>query len=146
MGWSLSTSHIAVSGAGAAHPIKGGQRLAFGALCPKKGKGAGLVLPYCDTGAMNEHLKEIAQAVDPGAYAVLILDQAAWHTTPKLKVPRNITLNGKRFSAKMKLAAVQRLLRGESLEALSRELNAPAHRLSDWRPRADRGRERAKGA
>ena len=92
MGWSLSTSHIAVSGAGAAHPIKGGQRLAFGALCPKKGKGAGLVLPYCDTGAMNEHLKEIAQAVDPGAYAVLILDQAAWHTTPKLKVPRNITL------------------------------------------------------
>jgi hypothetical protein len=25
----------------------------FGAVCPKKGKGAGLVLPYCDTGAMN---------------------------------------------------------------------------------------------
>ena len=42
---------------------------------------------------------------------------------------------GKRFSAKRKLAAVQRLLRGESLEALSRELNVPAHRLSDWRDR-----------
>ncbi|MEC5324859.1 IS630 family transposase [Aurantimonas sp. A3-2-R12] len=64
----------------------------FGAICPKKGKGAGLVLPYCDTSAMNEHLKEIAQAVDPGAHAVLILDQAGWHTTPKLKVPANITL------------------------------------------------------
>jgi len=35
----------------------------------------------------------------------------------------------------MKLAAVQRLLRGESLEALSRELNLPAHRLSEWRDR-----------
>lgn len=35
----------------------------------------------------------------------------------------------------MKLAAVQRLLRGESLEALSRELNVPAHRLSEWRDR-----------
>ena len=37
----------------------------FGAICPKKGKGAGLVLPYCDTGAMHEHLKEISLAVDP---------------------------------------------------------------------------------
>ena len=64
----------------------------FGAICPKKGKGAGLVLPYCDTGAMNEHLKEISFTVDPGAHAVLILDQAGWHTTPKLKVPENITL------------------------------------------------------
>ena len=64
----------------------------FGAICPKKGKGAGLVLPYCDTGAMNEHLKEISIAVDPGAHAVLILDQAGWHKTPKLEVPDNITL------------------------------------------------------
>jgi hypothetical protein len=64
----------------------------FGAICPKKGKGAGLVLPYCDTGAMQEHLAEISQAVDPGAHAVLILDQAGWHVTPKLRVPENITL------------------------------------------------------
>lgn len=64
----------------------------FGAICPRKGKGAGLVLPYCDTGAMQEHLAEISQAVDPGAHAVLILDQAGWHVTPKLKVPENITL------------------------------------------------------
>ncbi|TCR62762.1 DDE superfamily endonuclease [Rhizobium sp. BK376] len=64
----------------------------FGAICPKKGKGAGLVLPYCDTEAMQEHLAEISSAVDPGAHAVLILDQAGWHVTPKLKVPDNITL------------------------------------------------------
>ncbi|MCE6949757.1 transposase [Cereibacter sphaeroides] len=42
---------------------------------------------------------------------------------------------GRRFSAKRKLDAVQRLMRGESLEALSRELNVPAHRLSEWRDR-----------
>ena len=64
----------------------------FGAICPKKGKGAGLVLPYCDTEAMQEHLAEISNAVDPGAHAVLILDQAGWHVTPKLRVPDNITL------------------------------------------------------
>ena len=40
-----------------------------------------------------------------------------------------------RFSAKMKLSAVQRLLRGESLEAVSRDLNLVAHRLSEWRDR-----------
>lgn len=50
---------------------------------------------------------------------------------------------GRRFSAKRKLAAVQRLLRGESLEALSRELNLPAHRLSEWRDRALLGAEGA---
>ena len=50
---------------------------------------------------------------------------------------------GKRFSARRKLAAVQRLLRGESLEALSRELNLPAHRLSEWRDRAVLGAEGA---
>lgn len=40
-----------------------------------------------------------------------------------------------RFSAKMKLSAVQRLLRGESLEAVSRDLNLMVHRLSEWRDR-----------
>ncbi len=64
----------------------------FGAICPKKGKGAGLVLPYCDTDAMQQHLAEISIAVDNGSHAILILDQAGWHTTPKLKVPDNMTL------------------------------------------------------
>ena len=41
---------------------------------------------------MNVHLAEISAAVDPGAHAVLILDQAGWHTTPKLRLPDNITI------------------------------------------------------
>lgn len=45
------------------------------------------------------------------------------------------------LSAQMKLAAVQRLMRGESLEALSRELSGPAHRLSAWRERDARDAE-----
>lgn len=39
----------------------------------------------------------------------------------------------KRLSAKRKLAIVQRLLRGESLEAVSRDENVPVHRLTEWR-------------
>ena len=49
-------------------------------------------MPYADTHAMNEHLAEISANVDPGAHAVILVDQAGWHTTPKLDVPDNITL------------------------------------------------------
>src|SRR5215212_4285151 len=42
----------------------------------------------------------------------------------------------RRFSAPRKLAAVTRLLRGEPLETLARELNVTAARLSEWRERA----------
>jgi transposase len=41
---------------------------------------------------MNLHLAEIAAAVAPGAYAVLLLDQAGWHMSSKLAIPANITL------------------------------------------------------
>jgi transposase len=42
----------------------------------------------------------------------------------------------RRFSARRKLAVVSRLLRGESLESVARELNITAARLSEWRDRA----------
>ena len=42
----------------------------------------------------------------------------------------------RRFSARRKLAAVTRLLRGEPLETLARELNVTVARLSEWRDRA----------
>ena len=35
----------------------------FGAICPKQGKAAALILPFCNTEAMNLHLAEIAKAV-----------------------------------------------------------------------------------
>ena len=38
-----------------------------------------------------------------------------------------------RFSAKRKVAAVMRLLRGEDLDRVSRELKVTAATLSDWR-------------
>ncbi len=64
----------------------------FGAICPQHGKAAGLVLPFCDTSAMNLHLAEISLAIAPGAHAVLIMDQAGWHTTKKLVLPSNVSI------------------------------------------------------
>ena len=64
----------------------------FGAICPQQGKGAALVLPRCDTPAMNLHLAEVAQAVAPGAHGVMLMDRAGWHRAKELVVPDNLTL------------------------------------------------------
>ncbi len=64
----------------------------FGAICPKDGKGAALVMPRCNTEAMNLHLAEIATQIAPGAHAVLLVDQAGWHLSDRLIAPSNITL------------------------------------------------------
>ena len=64
----------------------------FGAICPERGVGAALVLPKCNIMAMQMHLQEISSQVAPGAHAVVILDQAGWHTSGKLDIPNNITL------------------------------------------------------
>src|SRR5260370_39667466 len=55
----------------------------FGAVCPKRGKGAALILPACNTEAMNLQLAEIAAAVAPAAHAVLFVDQAGWHMSTR---------------------------------------------------------------
>ena len=64
----------------------------FGAICPARGTGAALALPYADTEAMQLHLEEVARMVRRGAHAVLLLDRAGWHTSARLALPKNITL------------------------------------------------------
>jgi len=64
----------------------------FGAVCPERGIGAAVVLPHANVEAMNIHLAEISRHVTHGAHAVLVLDQAGWHTSHKLRVPDNISL------------------------------------------------------
>jgi transposase len=41
---------------------------------------------------MALHLAEISLAVAPGAHAVVLMDQAGWHTTGKLEIPGNISI------------------------------------------------------
>jgi hypothetical protein len=64
----------------------------FGAICPKRGAGAAVVMPRADTQAMQHHLDEIARTLAPKAHAILVLDQAGWHTTEKLRLPENLSL------------------------------------------------------
>ena len=46
----------------------------FGSVCPKQGKGAALILPTCNTEAMNLHLVEIAATV--AQVGTLLVDEA----------------------------------------------------------------------
>jgi hypothetical protein len=64
----------------------------FSAICRQRAEAISLSLPWCNTAAMNAHLAEISAAVEAGAHAVLLLDQAGWHTTAQLDLPGNMTI------------------------------------------------------
>ena len=64
----------------------------FGAICPERSVGAAIVMPEVNIAAMNEHLAEISRRVSVGAIALLVLDGAGWHSSPRLEVPDNIAL------------------------------------------------------
>src|SRR6516225_6784506 len=51
----------------------------FGAICPKEGKGAALVLPAWSSSRMACLPGAISQEISPGKHAILLLDQAGWH-------------------------------------------------------------------
>lgn len=64
----------------------------FGAICPERGAGAAIVMLPANSRAMQHHLDEIARLVRLKAHALVILEQAAWHTTEKLRLPGNLSL------------------------------------------------------
>jgi len=64
----------------------------FGAVCPSQDLGVGLIMPYANTNTMQIHLNHISKKVPTGRHAAIVVDQAGWHTTKKLLLPKNITL------------------------------------------------------
>ena len=63
----------------------------FGAVCPARDAGVALIQPYADTSAMQRHIDEVGKRVTPGSHAVMLLDNAGWHRTGKLKWPENLS-------------------------------------------------------
>jgi hypothetical protein len=49
-------------------------------------------MPTVSVEAMNKHLAEISQCVSLGAIALVLLDGAGWHASPRLVAPDNIVL------------------------------------------------------
>ncbi len=63
----------------------------FGAVSPADGRHDSLVLPYADTEAMTMFLKEVARR-HRREYILMFMDQAGWHKSNGLGVPRNMGL------------------------------------------------------
>jgi transposase len=62
------------------------------AACPATGEAAGIIMPYLDTDAINAFLGEFSRQLAPDVHAVLIWDNAGFHTSRSLEVPGNVTL------------------------------------------------------
>jgi transposase len=64
----------------------------FAACRPGTDQAFALALPQATTASMAVFLEHFARQLEPGAHAVLILDQAGWHVSHRLAVPDNVTL------------------------------------------------------
>jgi hypothetical protein len=65
----------------------------YGAVNPLNGEHVGLVFSECSTVVMNIHLDLISKRIPDSSHALLIMDQAGWHSSSKhLKIPTNITV------------------------------------------------------
>jgi transposase len=63
----------------------------YSAICPENGDVFSLILPYSDADAMQVFMTEFAEHLD-GQPALLIMDQAPWHKSDKVKTPESILM------------------------------------------------------
>ncbi|HDY8106446.1 TPA: IS630 family transposase [Vibrio vulnificus] len=52
----------------------------FGSVCPARGIGEAMVVPWVNKNIMVEHLKQLSAVTEKGRHAVAIMDGAGWHT------------------------------------------------------------------
>ena len=63
----------------------------FTAVCPETGDACGLIAPNVSTGVMNVFLAQFSGELPVDLHAVMILDQAGFHTSKALRVPANVS-------------------------------------------------------
>ena len=64
----------------------------FAAVQPATGQSFALVLPEVSTVAMQVFLDRFRKALAADEHAIMVVDQAGWHTAHALAVPDNVTL------------------------------------------------------
>jgi hypothetical protein len=62
------------------------------AVCPATGQAVGYIMPSLNMLTINDFLVELSLRLTLDAHAVLIWDNAEFHTGQKVVVPPNITL------------------------------------------------------
>ena len=64
-------------------------RYIYGAVDPRDGERFFTIAPTCDSNWMSAFLNELSKAY-PDDLIILVMDNAAWHSSQTLKVPDNI--------------------------------------------------------
>jgi transposase len=64
----------------------------FGAVCPQTGQTSGLLVPSINAASVNAFLEQFSRELLPDVHAVLIWDQAGFHTAKDVQVPANVTI------------------------------------------------------
>ncbi len=60
----------------------------FGSVCPRRGIGEAIVVPWVNKEIMIQHLNQISQVTD----AVVIMDRAGWHTDDIAEQFNNVSI------------------------------------------------------
>ena len=64
----------------------------FGSVCPARGIGEAMVIPWVNKDIMVEHLKQISAVTEKGRHAVVIMDGAGWHTNDIAEQFSNVSI------------------------------------------------------
>ena len=64
----------------------------IGAVCPHSGQSVGLLSPYINSNIINVYLRQFSGELAVGVHAVLVWDQAGFHTSRQLNIPENVTI------------------------------------------------------
>ncbi len=64
----------------------------LGAACPATGQTVGLLAPAINTAVINISLEQFARELPVGVHAVLLWDQAGFHTAKAVRIPENVTI------------------------------------------------------
>ena len=64
----------------------------YGAINPLTGERHSLLFPTCDNYCTSLFLESLSESVSSDKLIILIMDQAGWHKSQDLKVPKNIKL------------------------------------------------------
>jgi len=63
----------------------------YAAVEPATGDSAALLMPAVNIPTFERFLQELSAKLAPDEHAVLIMDQAGWHTSKRVRMPANIT-------------------------------------------------------
>lgn len=61
-------------------------------ICPETGQALGAMHPDLDAGRINQLLADFSAELPADEHAVLVWDQAGFHTAGRIKMPQNVTL------------------------------------------------------